>query len=141
MTQTDIKVWLGAEGVLRVDLASTSNLTIEILELSNKLHMDVYPGRLPILLKGPRVSRVGYDVQRFAAGSRISENTAALGIVTESLIAKHLAQMFMWYHSPPYPVKLFSDETAAIRWLKRYTEHNTLEKTHPGMKSQPRHSD
>jgi hypothetical protein len=31
---------------------------------------------------------------------------------------KHLTSMFLSYHSPDYPVRLFSDRATALAWLK-----------------------
>jgi hypothetical protein len=41
-------------------------------------------------------------------------------LLTESIYAKMLGNIFLAINQPKIPARLFSDKAAAIKWLKKY---------------------
>ncbi len=44
----------------------------------------------------------------------------AIAMISKSALGKMLANLFFSIKSPPYPAKMFNDETEAIEWLKKF---------------------
>ena len=88
----------------------------EFADFIHKLHQRPPPADI-------KASEYEQGYEAFAEGvEEICAVTSATAIITQSFLSKHLGQLFMWYHKPPYPARLFSSEADAIRWLENFKE-------------------
>lgn len=71
-----------------------------------------------ILVKG-NIRRMSKEVREDAAefGSKYYK---CLAVVINSSLSRIIANLFMKFSKPPFPVKLFTDEDKAIEWLKTF---------------------
>ncbi|MCH2042766.1 MAG: hypothetical protein MK212_01380 [Saprospiraceae bacterium] len=59
----------------------------------------------------------------------IKESTIAVAFWVDSGISRTLGNIFLKFHQPPYPAKLFTDRDKAIDWLKYKTkEYDELQR-------------
>lgn len=110
-----------ADGVLRFDYSPCASITLQAVEYALARHGTLAPGRRsPVLLLGGRVANVEHAAQRFASAPEVCAVTAALGLVARSFLEHHLARMFLLYHRPPYPARVFRNEDEALAWLRSF---------------------
>lgn len=111
-------VTLHMDGIVQLDYSACDGITLEAVQYANARHRELRPGfKSPVLLTGGRVGNVEYKAQRFASSPEACDVTAAVAIVTHSFLERHLAKMFLMYHRPPYPTRVFSAEPEARTWL------------------------
>ena len=114
-------VTVHADGIVQFDYSPCDRITLEVVQHGNARHRELSPGRkTPVLLTGGRVGKVDYKAQRFASTPEVCDVTSAIAIVTRSFLERHLAKMFLMYHRPPYPARVFGDEQEARAWLREF---------------------
>jgi hypothetical protein len=114
-------VTLHADGIVHLDYSPCDRITLEVVRHGNARHRELSPGRkTPVLLTGGRVGNVEYKAQRHASSPEVCDVTAAVAVVTRSFLERHLAKMFLMYHRPPYPMRVFSAEPEARAWLRGF---------------------
>jgi len=119
--QPSAAVMLDADGILVIDFQDCDRVTLPIIEAAHARHLALCPDRkVPLLLRGHHVGSLDYQAQRFGSSPSVQRVVAAMGIVVHSFFERHLARLFIMYHRPPYPVRLFDDEAMARKWLSGY---------------------
>ncbi|HJW81610.1 MAG TPA: STAS/SEC14 domain-containing protein [Acidiferrobacterales bacterium] len=114
-------VTLHADGIVQIDYSPCDRITFATAQYANARHRELSPGRkTPVLLTGGRVGNVEYRAQRHASSPEVCDVTAAVAVVTRSFLERHLAKMFLMYHRPPYPTRVFSAEPEARAWLRGF---------------------
>ncbi len=114
---------IGADGVVRVDYGPCDRITLAAVRYVHDWRMANGPRhKIPALLVGGRVGSVDYQAQRFASSSEVCAATSAVAFVVQSFLERHLARLFLMYHHPPYPTRVFEDEAMARAWLRNYLE-------------------
>jgi len=116
------EVWLGEDGILRVHYSS--RVTLASAHRAFYKQLVITKDSLPVLVVGSRIFDVDVKAERFASTPEVVSQTLALGIVTNSEMAKHFAKLFMWFRKPPFPTKLFTSESAALDWLQKFVPTN-----------------
>ena len=114
------EVWLGEDGILRIDYGAFSVITLGVVQNAYAQQRKISQEKLPVMIRGGGVGAVDYAAQRYASGPEMCAVTAARGVLVSTTLEKHLCQMFFAYHKPPYPIKMFTIEADAVSWLKTY---------------------
>ena len=114
------EVWLGEDGILRIDYAAFSAITLGVVQSAYAQQRNISREKLPVLVRGGGVGSVDYAAQRYLSDPQICAITAACGMLVSTTLEKHLCQMFFAYHKPPYPTQMFVTEEDAVSWLKMY---------------------
>ena len=114
-------VTLHADGIVQLDYSPCDRITLATAQYANARHWELSPGiKTPVLLTGGRVGNVEYKAQRHASSPEVCDVTSAVAVVTQSFLERHLAKMFLMYHRPPYPMRVFSAEPVARAWLREF---------------------
>ena len=74
----------------------------------------------PVLIFGQNVMSLDNDVAEFVAGKEVKRLTKAAAILTKSFVEEQMGNMYLMLNAPPFPTRLFTSETAALRWLTGY---------------------
>lgn len=43
-----------------------------------------------------------------------------MGIIVKSVFTRAMSDLFMRFHKPPYPTRIFRDEQPALEWLAQF---------------------
>lgn len=115
------EVTLGDDGILRVDYSRHDCVTLASLHYVHARHVALCPsGKIPALFMGHHIGRVDYAAQRYISSPEVCAGISAGAIVVQSFFERHLGRMFLVYHRPPFPVRIFSDVAAALSWLRGF---------------------
>jgi len=115
------RVSMLADGIVLLDYSPCDRVTLDVVRYGNARHRELCPEtKSPVLLTAGNVGNVEYRAQRFASSPEVCSVTSAIGIVARSFLERHLAKMFLMYHRPPYPTRVFSTESEALAWLRGF---------------------
>jgi hypothetical protein len=84
VTDSDARVWLEEDGIVRIEYPQNFNLTLQVMQAI--------------------------------------ELTTCLAIIVKSFFTRAMAKLFMKFHKPPYPARVFNDEKAALAWLGTFLQ-------------------
>jgi len=117
------KVWLGDDGIVRVDFGGIGVVTLEHVkaELAARRRLGVTPQ--VTLVRLPGVWRVDVQAAAFMSSLENVSMTIASGMVTESSLGNLAVRVFDLYHRPPFPWHVFSNDEDAVAWLRQYVPH------------------
>lgn len=117
-----VRVSRDRNGIFRFDYSRCSEISLRQVKAAHAEHRRLdATRRSPVLLVGGHVGHVDYRAQRFASDPSVCAVTAAVALVVNSFLERHLAKLFLIYHRPPYPVQVFSSERVAVEWLRSYS--------------------
>jgi hypothetical protein len=124
MSDPDPEVWLGEDGILRIRYPKDSHLTLETMELVHRRRVAVNARPCPLLVYADTVVSAEYEAQNFASRADVVALTTGLGIIVKSVFTRAMSELFMRFHKPPYPTRVFREERAALEWLAQYLPQN-----------------
>lgn len=114
-------VTFGPDGIMDADFRHCGRITLAVAKVAHERHLALCPDRMvPVLIRGNHVGGADYGAQRFMSSASVVRTFAALAFVTRSFLERHLARLFLMYHRPPYPVRVFDDEAEARDWLRGF---------------------
>lgn len=130
MYDPDPKVWLGEDGILRVRYPRNFGLTLEVMEQVHRQRLQLTDQTCPLLVYADTVASAEYEAQQFASRQDVAALTSGMAIIVKSVFTRAMSDLFMRFHRPPYPTRVFRDERAALEWLRQFvsredTPHNT----------------
>ncbi|WP_269531644.1 hypothetical protein [Chitinimonas sp. BJYL2] len=114
------KVWLGDDGILRVDYGYRPRIDEASMRsaLEQHLAIGVYP--VPVMIFGQGVMAGTTEAEVFGSGPEICEVTLAVGMVMSNALAMQAAKLYLRFRHPPYPCQAFSREAEALAWLRGF---------------------
>ena len=83
-----------------------------------QLFGDLYP--LPLLTNISKQKSPKKEVRDYIASPEVSSLTTASAIVANSTLSKIASNLFLVFNKPTIPVKIFTDEAAAVAWLQQF---------------------
>jgi len=115
------QVWLGSDGILRIAYPRDFHLSLDAMHRVYQQHLKITTEKLPTLVYAESVASADHDAQQFASSDEAVSLVSIMAIVVKSFFTRALADIFMKYHRPPYPVRVFTREEDALDWLKKNT--------------------
>ncbi|VAW78574.1 hypothetical protein MNBD_GAMMA15-616 [hydrothermal vent metagenome] len=116
------RIWLGEDGIMRIECPQDYHLTLEDMQALNRQHREISVECRPVLAYGESVAAADHDAQLYASSDEVIEVISAMAIIVRSFFTRAIADIFMKFHKPPYPTRLFSNEADALVWLQAYCE-------------------
>ena len=107
-------------GIVVIDYGYGGRVSLDAIQAAYKKHriLDIQPR--PVLVRADSVISASNEAEEFASSPEVIEITVACGIVVRSLLSTHIGNVFLSYHKPPYPTRLFRDDKTAHTWLKGF---------------------
>lgn len=113
-------VWLGEDGILRIDYGRHGRIDLNAIQSAYAQHMAITRQALPVLIAGSGAVSSSAEAEDYANGPEVSAVTLALAMVVSSPLMRLAAKLYLTYRQPPYPCRAFEDEASALRWLAGY---------------------
>ena len=120
MADPDPEIWLGDDGIMRVQYPPNSHLTMNVMERIHRKHLEISRVPCPILVRAESVASAEYEAQRFASRDDVAALVTGMAIIVKSAFTRAMADLFMRFHKPPYPTRVFADEQSATAWLTQF---------------------
>jgi len=114
------KIWLQDDGIVRIKYPDNFHITMDVMESIYQQHIQLTTEKRPILADCGSVASVDYDAQQFVSTDERAALTSALAVIVKSAFTRAMGEMFMMFHRPPYPTRMFQHEEDALEWLKTF---------------------
>jgi len=118
------RIWLGDDGIMRIECPQDCRLTLEDLQDLNRRHREISCECRPLLVYAESVAAAEHAAQQFASSEEVVEVVSAMAIIVRSFFTRALADIFMMFHKPPYPTHVFNREDEALVWLEPYCKQS-----------------
>ena len=114
-------VFLRSDGIVLVRVRDYADVDIqdslETFEAVKRLGKGV---KIPVLVFTGEGGTVTDESRRFSASNKAGEPTLAEAIVVKNLAHKLIVNFLIKFHMPGRPMKMFTKEAEAIKWLKSF---------------------
>lgn len=120
MAATEAKVWLDEDGILHIRYPQDFNLTLDVMERVHEQRLEIIDEPCPVLVYADTVAAAEYEAQQFASREDVAALVLGMAVIVKSVFTRAMADLFMRFHKPPYPFRLFRDEESALLWLRQY---------------------
>ncbi len=122
---SDIKVWLGEDGVMRVEYPRHATVTLGDVTDEYKQRTDISKEKRPLLVILHGLAIFSEEAQTFLRGTEHTAITSAAAILVDPTAGYYehsiiLIDSFRTSNVLPFDLKVFEDEQSALRWLKNY---------------------
>lgn len=91
----------------------------ESVEIKTKIAGDK---SYPFFIDISQVNGVTKEAREYLSGGKSTDNISAAALLASSVLSKMIGTFFLTFNNPGIPVKLFTDEQEALKWLKKITE-------------------
>ena len=120
------RVWLGKDGIVRAVVNELAEPTLGDAKAVVAAVKLVGGGqRHPLLVDLRKTSKTsGREARQYYASPEAGRYIQTAAMLIESGIAKMMANFFIRFNRPAYPIRMFTDEHEALSWLKGTLPNN-----------------
>jgi len=112
-------VWLDEEGILHEVAHERAHVTLATARREVAAMKRVAGGgRYPILVDIRNSRSVTRDARQYLSGPEAAECVTAVALLTGSALTKIMGNFFIGFNRGTFPTRVFSDEGAALEWLR-----------------------
>jgi hypothetical protein len=90
------------------------------MEQVHRERLQLTAAACPLLVYADTVASAEYEAQQFASREDVAALVSAMAIIVKSVFTRAISDLFMRFHTPPYPTRVFRDEGAAVQWLAQF---------------------
>lgn len=113
------RVELIEDGIVELDYSDLTAVTLEHAKYTYRTRQALTGGQsVCILFSGDRLVHFDRDAAEFAASPTVAATIIAAATAPTSLLVRSLARLFLFYHRPPYPCRVFATRDEALAWLR-----------------------
>ena len=114
------KLWLDEGGIIHEHFFLKTDFTIQDAKQSMAVGLELSEGTdFSWLVDITNLKSITKEAREFF-GKIENSHMKATGLVTNSPVSKVFGNFFLRFNKPKLPVRLFSSEKQAIRWLKEF---------------------
>lgn len=119
------QIWLGTDGILRSVVRPGAVVSAEDARQGVAMYLRAAGDKKrPILIHLENMKYISAEAKDIYAGSaEAAQYLSAVALVVSGMpVARALANSFVRFSNPPFPVRLFEDETTALAWLTQHLD-------------------
>lgn len=124
-------VTLDENQIIRVQYGFQRRITLNIVKSVAEKANELVSTPHPFIISGPNIIYLDYDAAKFCCNENLSELISAAAIITRTRLEQTLGRMFLRVHKPNYPLRLFTSEQAAEKWVLKNFSAQTNYSTKP----------
>ena len=119
ITHPKFRIWLRPDGIVQVVLTSRATMVLEDATAALEEMAQLTGGRRsPLLMDLHDVSPQDRSVRMELA--RRDDLVSAVALIVGTPLSRMMANFFLSVSKPPFPTRLFNNETSALAWLQAY---------------------
>ena len=116
---TAARIEAEADGVVVIRVKAGVDLNEDCMREILAARFTLAPGSATLLVDARRVRSMSRAAMELSANPDVRPFTVSLAVLVASPVSVVLTNFFMVFIRPPYPTKLFRDESAARAWLRQ----------------------
>ncbi|PCI52133.1 MAG: hypothetical protein COB51_00600 [Moraxellaceae bacterium] len=113
-------ITLGEDQIIRVLYGYQRRVTLKLVKSAVSQASQLITVKHPLIVSGPNIIYLDYDAGKYQASQEPAEIFSAVAVITRTRLEQTLGRMFMRIHKSNYPVRLFTTEAEAEKWLQIY---------------------
>ena len=115
------KIWLGDDGILRQEFNIDTELTLQDAEESIATFARLSEGRPALVLVHMQgMKSATREARQYFEKTIAPPSYSAVAGLTSSAVNRVIGSFFLRFNKPNSPLRLFSSETEALKWLKGF---------------------
>ena len=115
------KVWIGDHGIGHVTFLPDTTITLTAAREYIEAAARLCKGKsVPVLIDIRNVRSGDREARQYLASEEVARITKASAVLVSSPVTRILGNFFKGLNKPPYPVELFTSESDALEWLRRF---------------------
>jgi hypothetical protein len=116
--------WLGEDGILHISVIPGVHKTLEDAkeDLEQGRKILGHDRRVPGLVDIRRIQSVSHEARRYYGQKEAAKLFCAQALLVESPLSRVIGNFMLGLNKTLFPIKLFTDEDAALAWLKTFLE-------------------
>ena len=114
-------IWLGEDGIVHTSAKPGSEQTLADAREAIAAIAKIGRGKaLPVLVDFKNIKSQDRGARTYYAGKETAQAVTACAILISSPLSRVIGNFYMGLNLPVTPTKLFTSESEAIEWLKKY---------------------
>lgn len=116
-------IWFDSDGIMYSvpKQPPSEDQSIEVIRKEmDELRAILGNKKVCMILESSNSTKPPRREMRDFIAAEIESVTKAMAFVTSSPLSRMIANLFFGLKPPTYPVRMFTDETEAHRWIKQY---------------------
>lgn len=117
------EIWLEEDGIIRwkydAGVEVTRKEALEEVEAMDRFFAEGGVVKRATLIDISSIKSVSKEARKLFSSEENSEKSLGVAILTGSLVSQVIGNFFVGLDRPPHPIRLFSAEEKALRWLKK----------------------
>ena len=111
-------ITLGEDGILRCKVKPVDNHTLDDAVENVRASATLLAGsRAPTLLDARAARAITRQAREYYTGAENAKVTAGTAMLINSSVGRIIGNFLIQVNRPAFPIRLFSDEAEALRWL------------------------
>lgn len=117
------KIWLEGDGIVRFTYFPKVEVTLADAKKSIAVVLKISKGKTqPLFVDSRGIKSMEREARTYYAGEEAAKAVSACALLIGSPISRVIGNFFLGINKPKFPVKLFTSESEAIEWLRRFIE-------------------
>ncbi|TNE48417.1 MAG: hypothetical protein EP343_16280 [Deltaproteobacteria bacterium] len=126
------EAWLEPDGILRCFFYKETKVTLQIAQELHKAFLSLNQDmKRPVLSDVRNLRQIHREARQFFDTQAVHDVVLANAVVVNSLLTQTVVNLFTKMSQPPYPLRTFADEEAALAWLQTFVPPNRPKATPP----------
>ncbi|MCG8434307.1 MAG: hypothetical protein MJA83_09780 [Gammaproteobacteria bacterium] len=106
--------------ILCIRVGTHGRFSVQDMDEIQQERIKLYKQAHAVLLEIRSAQGYELDAIRFLWREEVKNITTALAVVTTNFLTVYGAKLFLAYHKPPFPAKLFDNSDIALQWLRKF---------------------
>ncbi len=116
----EAEVWI-EDGIYFLIHKKSKKGTLETAKEELKAHKELSSGKkMPLFADVRGMKGANPEARDYGNSEEVTSTYSAVGILIGSAFTRVIGSLFMKINKPPYPVKMFTEQKEAVKWLKQY---------------------
>lgn len=113
--------WMGEDGIARTMVKEGADISLEDAKENTLAMEQLYEGEtFPLMVDTRKVKYISKEARDHFSIKNRKSVVCAFALVIGSPLSRIIGNFFMGLNKPSVPMKLFTNEKDAIRWLKQF---------------------
>jgi len=115
------KIWLGEDSIFRLIYSPKVEVKLDDAREITAAQYKLLKGKkLPLLADTREMKSIDREARQHFKSEEIPKTTSAVALLVSSPVSRVIGSFFLGINKPLHPVKLFTSEAEAIKWLKEF---------------------
>lgn len=115
------KIWIDDKGIMHSKYTKKTLVTEEVAIAEIQIIKEISQGnKVPLLVNMSNTTSITIKARKYYSGKESEKVIRAAALIVNSPLHSVMGNFFLGLNKPQFPVKLFSSEEQALKWLRKY---------------------